>query len=193
LTTDDKAYAFYLILLLIFIGSSVLFSRRESFNQTIQQILIWALIFVGVITAYGFKDVFKSQIYPSTAVQNGVGSITLSRANDGHFYALANINGTNIEFVIDTGASSIVLSKQDAQAIGIETDSLNYLGRANTANGMVRTAFVTLGVVKLGAITDYDLPASVNDGELFGSLLGMDYLNLFSEFKINGDTLTLTR
>jgi aspartyl protease family protein len=50
-----------------------------------------------------------------------------------------------------------------------------------------------LGVVKLGNFVDYDVPASVNDGELFGSLLGMDYLNRFSELRINGNTLTLSR
>jgi aspartyl protease family protein len=193
MTGDDKAYLFYLILLLIFISGSFLYSKRESFSQTMQQALIWVLIFVGAITAYGFKDVFMAQIYPSSARINGAGSVTLSRANDGHFYASLNVNGRNVEFVIDTGATAIVLSKKDAETIGINTNNLNYMGQAYTANGVVRTAFVELGVVKLGNITDYDLPASVNGGELFGSLLGMDYLNLFSEFKINGNTLTLTR
>ena len=190
---DDKAYLFYMILLLVGVGASFLYSRRESFSQTAQQALIWGLIFVGVITAYGFKDVFKAQIFPSVAVQNGVGSVILMRANDGHFYADLNINGRDVEFVIDTGASAIVLSKNDAQSIGIDTENLNYLGRANTANGTVSTAFVSLGIIKLGDITDYDFPAFVNGGELSSSLLGMDYLNLFSEFRINGNTLTLTR
>lgn len=193
MTGDDKAYLFYLFILLIFISGSFLYTRRESLGNTAQQALIWILIFVGAITAYGFKDVFMAQIYPSTALQNGTGSVTLSRANDGHFYARLNINGRDIEFVIDTGASAIVLSQGDAEAIGINTNNLNYMGQSYTANGTVRTAFIKLSVVKLGDITDYDLPASVNGGELFGSLLGMDYLNLFSEFKISGDTLTLTR
>jgi aspartyl protease family protein len=193
MTTDDKAYLFYLLLLLIFICGSFLYSRRESLGQSVQQALIWALIFVGAITAYGFKDVFMAQIYPSSARVNGVGSVTLSRANDGHFYANLNVNGRDIEFVVDTGATAIVLSRTDAEVIGINTNNLNYMGQAYTANGIVKTAFVELGIVRLGNIIDYDLPASVNGGELFGSLLGMDYLNLFSEFKINGDTLTLTR
>jgi aspartyl protease family protein len=193
MTTDDKAYAFYLILLLVVVGSSFLFSRRGNLNQTVQQVLIWILIFVGVIIAYGFGDVLKSQLFPSSFVQNGTGSVTLTRANDGHFYATLDVNGRDIEFVIDTGATAIVLSKNDAQHIGIDTNNLNYLGSAQTANGTVSTAFVNLGVVKLGDILDYDLPASVNGGVLSSSLLGMDYLNLFSEFKINGKLLTLTR
>ena len=190
---DDKAYLFYMVLLLVFIGGSFIYSRRENISQTMQQALIWVLIFVGVIIAYGFQDTLKSQIFPSAVIQNGAGSVMLTRAKDGHFYAVLEINGKDIEFVIDTGASAIVLSKDDAMHVGIDADNLNYLGRAETANGTVQTAFVNLGVVRLGDITDYDLPASVNGGKLFGSLLGMDYLNLFSEFKINGKTLTLTR
>ncbi len=193
MTGDDKVYIFYMVLLLTFVGGSFLYSRRGKLSQTVQQGLIWGLIFVGTITAYGFKDVFRAQIFPSTAINNGTGSVTLSRANDGHFYANLKINEQYVEFVIDTGASAIVLSKSDAQRVGIETDSLNYLGQANTANGTVSTAFVRLDVVALGNIVDYRLPASVNGGELFGSLLGMDYLNLFSEFIIKGDILTLTR
>ncbi len=190
---DDKIHLLYMIILLAFVAGSFLYSRSGKLHQTVQQGMIWGLIFVGVITAYGFKDVFRAQVFPSTAVQNGAGSVTLSRANDGHFYANLKINDRYVEFVIDTGASAIVLSKDDAQRIGIDTDNLNYIGRAATANGTVSTAFVRLGVVALGGIVDYDLPASVNGGDLFGSLLGMDYLNFFSEFRINGDRLTLTR
>ncbi|MFK5997513.1 MAG: TIGR02281 family clan AA aspartic protease [Rhodobacterales bacterium] len=193
MTPDNKAYVFYLGILLLFIGSSFLYTRREKLSQTLQQAMIWGLIFVGAIIAYGFKDVLKSQIYPSQAVQTATGSITLTRARDGHFHAALSVNGRSVDFIIDTGASGVVLSKQDAQRIGIDVKNLNYLGTANTANGAVRIAFIKLGVVKLGNFVDYDVTASVNDGELFGSLLGMDYLNRFSEFKINGDTLTLTR
>ena len=189
----DKAYLFYMIILLVGVGGGFLYSRRKNISQSVQQALIWVLIFVGVIIAYGFKDVVRAQIFPSSAAQNGENSVTLSRATDGHFYANLQINERYIEFVIDTGATAIVLSKVDAQRIGIETETLSYLGSAQTANGTVSTAFVRLNVVKLGGIIDYDLPASVNGGELYGSLLGMDYINLFSEFKINGDTLTLTR
>jgi len=178
---------------LLFIGGSFLFSRRGKLNQTLQQAMIWGLIFVGAIIAYGFKDVLKAQIYPSQAVQIASDSITLARSRDGHFHADLSVNGHSIDFIIDTGASGVVLSKKDAQSIGIVTGNLNFLGTASTANGQVRTASIKLGVVKLGNFVDYDVPASVNDGELFGSLLGMDYLNRFSEFRINGDTLTLSR
>lgn len=193
MTVDDKAYLFYLVILLGMVATWFLYDRRETISQSLQQALIWGLIFVGMITAYGFKDVFHAQLFPSAAVQNGEGSVTLSRANDGHFYATLAVNGRDIEFVVDTGATSIVLSQDDAQDIGIDIENLNYLGQSYTANGIVRTAEVRLNHIELGDITFYDMRASVNGGELNQSLLGMDYINQFSEFKITGNTLTLTR
>ncbi len=193
MTVDDKAYLFYLVILLVMVAVWFLYDRRETISQSLQQALIWALIFVGMITAYGFKDVFQAQIFPSSAVQNGEGSVTLTRANDGHFYATLAVNGRDVEFVVDTGATSIVLSQDDAQAIGIDVENLNYFGKSYTANGVVDTASIRLNHITLGDITFYDMRASVNGGELFGSLLGMDYINQFSEFKISGNTLTLTR
>ncbi len=193
MSPDSKARVFYLLILLIFIGGSYLYSQRGKLSQTLQQAMIWGLIFIGVIISYGFKDVLKAQIYPCPAVQSASNSITLTRARDGHFHGDLSVNGHSVDFIVDTGASGIVLSKKDAQSIGIDVKYLNYLGTANTANGVVDTAFVKLSVVKLGNFVDYDVPAFVNKGELFGSLLGMDYLNRFSEFRINGNTLTLSR
>ncbi len=193
MTVDDKAYLFYLAILLAMVAGWFLYGRRETIGKSLQQALIWGLIFVGVIIAYGFKDVFKAQIFPSAAVQNGAGSVTLSRANDGHFYATLAVNGQDVEFVVDTGATSIVLSKSDAQDIGIDIENLNFLGQSYTANGVVDTAEIRLNHITIGDISFYDMRASVNGGELHQSLLGMDYINLFSEFKISGNTLTLTR
>ena len=179
MTVDDKAYLFYLVILLAMVALWFLYDRRETISQSLQQALIWGLIFVGVITAYGFKDVFQSQIFPSSAIQNGKESVTLSRANDGHFYATLEVNGEDVEFVVDTGATSIVLSKSDAQVIGINTSNLNFLGQSYTANGVVETAEVRLNHIVLADITFYDMRASVNGGDLHQSLLGMDYINLF--------------
>lgn len=190
---DDIAYLSYLSILLFFIGGGFLFNRRRHLSQTLQQVAIWGLIFVGVIIAYGFSDTLRSQLFPSHATQISGGSYTLERQPDGHFYLTLNINSQPVEFIVDTGASQIVLSKEDARKVGLEPDTLAYLGRANTANGVVQTALVVLDLVELGDIADLSVRASVNDGELEGSLLGMTYLSRFQELSIRGNTLTLTR
>ncbi|WP_069299466.1 retropepsin-like aspartic protease family protein [Neptunicoccus sediminis] len=187
---DERAYFFYLTLLLLFVGSGFLFGYRQKMGKSLQQAAIWGLIFVGVIIAYGFSDTLKQQIMPSRATISSDGYV-VQRARDGHFYLALEVNGKTVPFVVDTGATSIVLSRQDAIKVGIDPDSLSYLGRANTANGVVETASTVLDRVALGELVDYDVRASVNGGEMNGSLLGMAYLSRFSEISMRGDRMIL--
>lgn len=189
---DERAYFFYLLILLLFIGSGFLFGYRQKLSTTLQQAAIWVLIFVGVVIAYGFSDTLKQQIMPSRATQSAQG-FEVQRARDGHFYLTLQVNGKNIPFVVDTGATDIVLSRDDAEKIGIDPESLSYIGRANTANGVVKTATTVLDRIALGDTVDYDVRASVNGGQMDGSLLGMAYLNRFSEISMRGDRLILKR
>jgi aspartyl protease family protein len=189
---DEKAYLFYLLILLFFIGAGFLFGNREKLSTTLMQAAIWALIFVGVVIAYGFKDTLQQQFAPSRAIQNAEG-FEIIRGNDQHFHLTLEINGQDIRFIVDTGASDIVLTQDDAARIGIDVENLAYLGRASTANGTVATASTVLSRVVLGDVVDKDVRASVNGGEMFGSLLGMSYLNRFAEISIRGDRLILKR
>ncbi len=156
------------------------------------QAAVWALIFAGVLIAYGFKDTLQQQFAPASAVQSSDG-FEVVRANDGHFYLTLEVNGRNITFFVDTGATDIVLSQDDAEKIGIDLDALAFLGRANTANGVVETASTVLDRIVLGDIVDERVRASVNGGEMRGSLLGMSYLSKFSEISMRGDRLILRR
>lgn len=189
---DERAYFFYLLILLLFIGGGFLFGYRQKLSTTLQQAAIWVLIFVGVVIAYGFSDTLKQQIMPSRATQSAQG-FEVQRARDGHFYLTLQVNGKNIPFVVDTGATDIVLTQDDAEKIGIDPDTLTYIGRAKTANGVVKTASAVLNRIALGDMVDYDVRASVNGGKMDGSLLGMAYLNRFSEISMRGDRLILKR
>lgn len=189
---DERAYFFYLLILLLFIGGGFLFGYRQKLSTTLQQAAIWVLIFVGVVIAYGFSDTLKQQVMPSRATQNAQG-FEVQRARDGHFYLTLQVNGKNIPFVVDTGATDIVLSKSDAEKVGINPDALTYIGRAKTPNGVVKTATTVLDRIALGDTVDYDVRASVNGGKMDGSLLGMAYLNRFSEISMRGDRLILKR
>lgn len=121
------------------------------------------------------------------------GRIEIPRNADGHFYANLNINGTSIRFVVDTGATDLVLTQEDARRAGLDPDNLPYFGRAMTANGEVRTAPVWLEDVSFSGIDDRDVRASVNEGEMSQSLLGMSYLERFEQITIAGNRLILIR
>ena len=86
-----------------------------------------------------------------------------------------------------------MLTQKDADRVGLATDALTYLGRANTANGEVRTAFVKLDQITLGTVTDRDVAAVVNQGTMEQSLLGMGYLQRWGRIEISGGQLILTR
>ena len=193
LNSDDQAVLVYLILILIVVGGSMVISSRGQLNKTLQQIAIWGLIFVGAVGAYSLKDRVEASLYPERAIISERGTVVFNRARDGHFYAEVEVNGKKIEFVIDTGASEIVLSERDAETLGYPVSDLIYSGRANTANGVVPIARITLDKITLGRFTDRGVTATVNGGELDTSLLGMRYLERFRKIEIAGSRLTLTR
>ena len=111
----------------------------------------------------------------------------------GHFILTAQANGETLRFVFDTGASFIALSPDDARTIGIDPDELAYVGIAETANGQVETAPVTIDRFVLGDFEDVNVPAVVIRADLSGSLLGMSYLRRFARVSFEGDLLVLER
>ena len=115
----------------------------------------------------------------------------MPRGPNGHYHLTAIVNGTPLRFVVDTGATDVVLSTSDAERVGIDLDTLVYSGRARTANGEVRIAPVRIDIT-LGDTQALGLRASVNEGDLFQSLLGMSYLSRFSRVEIARGELILT-
>ncbi|CUJ92916.1 clan AA aspartic protease [Ruegeria denitrificans] len=167
--------------------------NRQSLNKTMQQAMAWVFIFVGAIAVVGLWEDIRSTVGPAPQMTVTGETIEVPRAYDGHYYLPVVVNGEPITFLVDTGASQIVLSDQDARRIGIDPDQLNYLGRASTANGEVRTAPVRLDSLELGPITDHGVAAWVNEGDLRQSLLGMDYLHRFSNIQFTDGRLILSR
>lgn len=194
LDSDGQARLAYLVLLLLVIGGSMIFSGHRQLNRGLQHLGIWGLIFVGAVAAYGLRDQLSLTLRSATpAAQSQPGQVTLTRAFDGHFYATLRVDGVDVDFAVDTGASGIVLSRSDAERIGLDVDELRYFGNAQTANGPVQTAPVRLGRTEFGPFVDTNLLAEVNGGALDISLLGMRYLSLFTRIEIEEDQMVLSR
>ncbi|WP_400088002.1 TIGR02281 family clan AA aspartic protease [Yoonia sp. R78084] len=192
MTTDQIMQLTYLVLLGAAIGGSAIVVGRKNMGKMAQQAAIWALIFIGVIGAYGLWEDISNDVNPRQTILSE-SAIAVPRSNDGHYHLTLDVNGTAVDFVIDTGASQVVLSQRDAARIGIDANSLNYSGAASTANGVVRTAPVVLDQVRLGDITDRNVPAVVNGGDMDNSLLGMTYLGLYNRIEISNGELVLNR
>lgn len=193
LTADDYANLSYLALLMVAVVGYAVVNRRMGIGRVLQQGAIWAFLFLGVIALFGMWDDIRQTVAPRQTVFTEDQRVELPRQADGHFYVTAGINGTAVDFVVDTGATHMVLTPEDAARIGLDPDDLIYSGSARTANGIVRTAPVRLEAVDLGGITDENVRAFVNSADMDQSLMGMSYLQRFSRLEITRDTMILHR
>lgn len=201
MSSDDIARLIYLGLLGSVIVGGFFLADRLPMRKTIAQALAWVALFLAVMIGYNYVNggvgstITLHQTRPfdeKPMVQNG-NEIIVPQASDGHYYVTLQINGTPVNFVVDTGASSVVLTAHDARRVGLDPKQLVYLGRASTANGETRTARVKFDDVRLGGFDEGRLRAYVNEGSLDISLLGMEYLDRFSQIQIRDGELILTR
>jgi aspartyl protease family protein len=140
----------YLSILGIAVVGWFIAENRYSLGRTVRVALAWGFIFLGVVAGYGLWDDIRDDVAPRQTVFQDAGAVEVPRAFDGHYYLTLAINGVPVEFVVDTGATDMVLTRADAARIGLDPDALAYTGIAGTANGQVRTARVRLEDVSLG-------------------------------------------
>ena len=123
-------------------------------------------------------------------IKTGSGEAVIERSADGHFYADVEINGATVRAMVDTGASRVALSREDARSAGVALSiGMNeVIGRG--ADGEVRGEYVTLDRVSLGSTSVERLRAIVlSSGEQ--SLLGQNFLSRFASVQIEGDRMIL--
>ena len=150
------------------------------------------------ISRYSPATTGKPAVHARNAALDGVvlrptaGSLVYHADRLGHFQLTATINGTPIPVIVDTGASVVSLSLADAAALGIDTGSLAFTVKTNTANGQSRAAPVILRNVSIGPISVDAVHAVVNK-KLNQSLLGMSFLSRLRGFEIREGSLTISR
>ena len=113
------------------------------------------------------------------------------RASDGHFYVDADVNGARIRFLVDTGATFVALSPDDARSAGLRVFESDYTARTTTANGVTRVAPVTLRQIELDQMQLFDVRAVVLEKPMPVSLLGMSFLSRLQSYESRSDELVL--
>lgn len=109
----------------------------------------------------------------------------------GHFVVEAVVNGAPVTFLVDTGASNVVLTMEDAERLGFRPESLRFTERFASANGEVRAAPVVLRELRIGQFSVFDMAASVNEAPLRVSLLGMSFLRRLQGYSVDDGRLIL--
>jgi aspartyl protease family protein len=122
---------------------------------------------------------------------SGGSAIVLTAGRNGHFRTIGQINGKSIEFMLDTGASSVVISQADADRLGIDYKHAP-LGLAETANGTAPFKLVILNSVRIGDVEVANVEAAVIPANMRGALLGNSFLTRF-QMKRENDTMRLDK
>ena len=190
--SQDLPRLVYLVILLVAVGGWFFAENRQSLGKSARMLLAWGLIFLGIIAGYGLWEDVRRDVAPRQTVLADGSAIEVPRGPGGHYFLTVNVNGTPIDFIVDTGATDVVLTKDDARAAGLDPDTLPFLGSARTANGSVKTAFTTVDFMSVGPIRFDRVQVAVNGGEMEESLLGMTFLSRFDKIEISDRNLTLT-
>lgn len=122
---------------------------------------------------------------------NGFAGTTLMREPDGHFYADAQVNGATIRFLVDSGASAVVLNRTDAQRAGITASAGEFTAEAQAASGLVKLKPVTIDRIAIGPVSAKDVTGAVAETDMPISLLGQSFLARVSHVEIEKDAMRL--
>ncbi len=119
-------------------------------------------------------------------------TMMLDSGRDAHFEANARIAGRSVDFIVDTGATLVILRESDAARIGIRPSRADYTATVSTANGKTKAAPATLDRVEVGGITVYDVRALVlPDDALWRNLLGMSFLSKLKRYEVANGRMML--
>jgi len=197
--SDNMRITYLLILLAVFAVSFFGMSRAQISNS-LKMLGIWVVITIVLVVVLSYwGDIKNSKFYaslvPGQPIMQENGEMVFVKADDGHFYINIEVNGpngsNNIRFMVDTGASDIVFNQKDASKLGFNRENMVFDRYFSTANGTTRGASVKISRLKLGSFEMQDFNASVNEGELDNSLLGMSFLSRLKSYNFTGNQLVL--
>ena len=171
--------------------------------------VIAAIAAVVVINHVAVMDFVRTQLATAPAIEASAASASAATAEDapqrslrgvelradarGHFNAEASINGRPIKVLVDTGATLVAMSYEDAERAGVFVRDADCTGRVHTANGVARVARVRLDRVEIGDIRVYDVQGLVSErGAMTGTLLGMSFLSKLKKVQMENGKLMLS-
>lgn len=203
LRNDEAAQLIILCTALVAIAAGLV--GRGPFARAVRYSLTWVLLILAGVGGWTYRQEVEwvarrmyAELVPGSAVvdqQSPAGApntVLVRRAAGGHFRVATALNGVPTTMLVDTGASVVTLTQEDATAAGIDLGTLTYSVPVFTANGTTKAAPVIIDALTVGPIQRRRVPALVaQPGLMDRSLLGMSFLDTLGSYTISGDTLTL--
>ena len=186
------------IALAVFAGGLVLVIFRERLSKALEAMLFWVVVGLLLVVGYTYRfelrdasDRVIAELIPGHVASRGQNAEVV-RGHSGDFALTAHINGARVPMVVDTGATSVVLTQEAAKAAGLPIEVLTYTVNVDTANGRTHAAPVTLDRLAIGGVIERSVPALVaQTGQLKTNLLGMSFLNRLDSWEVRGDKLRM--
>lgn len=200
---ESFAQLVWLAALGLVIGAGLIFSYHGRAAIALRHAATWLLMAFILVAGYSFRTDFayiaqrlRAQLQPGYAFQRttaeGTREVVLFRRADGHFAAEVTVDGVAVPMLVDTGATTLTLSNEDASRIGLPVDRLAYSVRIQTANGLSEAAPVSLNRVAIGPIAVSGVRGLVaRPDRLNESLLGIGFLSRLESYEVRGDQMIL--
>ncbi|MGE0063161.1 MAG: TIGR02281 family clan AA aspartic protease [Xanthobacteraceae bacterium] len=182
----------------VFVGGLLLATYRDKLSRAIEALLFWGVVALMLVVAYTYRgelreagDRILAELIPGRATTHGH-VVEILRGQAGDFPVSTRINKARIGMVLDTGASSVVLTHEAAKAAGLPLEVLSYSVNVDTANGRSSAEPFFHESIAVGGLTEDSVPAQVaRPGHLKCNLLGMTFLNRLESWEVRGNKLLL--
>lgn len=197
MTEDQNINLVFAIGAMVLVASA-LFSRRIGLGEIVRSVLSWIAIFAIFIVMFSYQHEIVGVWNKVTGELTGAndqqvvgGTLKIRQSPDGHYWADAEVNGTPVRFLIDSGATTTAINLKTAQAANVDVNEGGFPTYLNTANGTVEAQRGTIKSLRVGPMMALDLPVVV--AEAFGdsNVLGMNFLSEMKSWRVEQGEMIL--
>jgi aspartyl protease family protein len=188
----------YRIGLLILVASALARMFRGRFAAAARMAMMWVVVALVLAIGYTYRFELRdianrvlAELVPGRAAARGR-TVELARTGAGDFQVATQVNNARVAMVLDTGASTVMLTRDAAAAAGLPVEMIKYNVNVETANGRTYAAAAVIDRIAVGGIVERAVPALIaQPGTLKTSLLGMSFLSRLDGWEVRGDRVVM--